>query len=144
MTQDNLTYSMTGFIKQNAAKAPEFLRQALRHRLLGSATETPCPYLEQSRTQAWLREASTRVIREAPTDQRNHLLARCVCASSAELVFRSFAAGLVDLAFKMWEAGREGKVLQYPIDTERDSPLLGSVQLPEVLHQDWSRMSEWA
>ncbi|KAL7423391.1 Protein SOSEKI 1 [Cryptotrichosporon argae] len=58
--------------------------------------------VDTSKTRAWLRAASTRVLTRTPPDYRSHLTGRCACKCRSELAARALAEGFAELAFGDW------------------------------------------
>lgn len=99
-------------------------------------------YLERSQTRTWLHNASKRVIAYTPHVHRLHLLGRCACANTSELVVRSTAEGIVDLVFARIDPSVDVRL--WPLDV---NAILSSIQppaLPEVLRFDEYRILNMA
>lgn len=97
--------------------------------------------LQTSRTQAWIRSASERVLRRAPAAQRVHLLGKCTCARRSDFAAETMAEAFIELVMADWtgDAAWPPSVHRRGKQPALDSGI-GNVQLPEALQFDARRI----
>ncbi|WWD21957.1 hypothetical protein CI109_106445 [Kwoniella shandongensis] len=104
--------------------------------------------LESSQTRDWINAASRRVLTAAEPKVRSHLIGKCGCRTSNELVVRALSEGFMDLVFGEWSTGEK-----WPPAVQRrqmgsngiqvvEGPIAGSVNVPESLKMDSRRIKD--